>query len=519
MDHSTDVFQWPEIRWPWRKLSREFKLAFLSACGIGLIVHLYVFTNLLLGNDAANNTFHANNYLTNGRWALGFFSSFSTFYQMPVVIGLISIVMIALTAGLTVKLLELSHPAAIVITSALLVSFPSVANTFAYMFTADPYFIALFMNTLAVWLTKKYRFGWIAAVGLITLACGIYQAYICYAAGLLLFDCTLSLLKDAPVKQVLRRGIGYAAILIASLLAYILITNLLLRYHQQSFASYRGMDTMGQFDLSAMLSAIPTAYRKFILSFIRWPYSPRFLQLAQFSVPLLFGGSLLYLTAAKKLYREPLRLLLGLVTVLLLPLALDLIAVLNYSVDPHLLMIYAFVLFFVFTVKLAELAAQQLAARGRQWAWLSAVSALCCCVIVWNNFCVCNVGYHALQTCYENTFSTANRIVARIEELDGYTPGDPVAMIGSLPRSYYGIAKKYGPYSEAIHEMNQNLVLTRNFIAHYIGLPMPAPSAEQKAAVSASELVASMPAWPAEGCTAMIDGVAVVRLGEGEKLS
>ncbi len=132
--------------------------------------------------------------------------------------------MIALTAGLTVKLLELSHPAAIVITSALLVSFPSVANTFAYMFTADPYFIALFMNTLAVWLTKKYRFGWIAAVGLITLACGIYQAYICYAAGLLLFDCTLSLLKDAPVKQVLRRGIGYAAILIASLLAYILIT-------------------------------------------------------------------------------------------------------------------------------------------------------------------------------------------------------------------------------------------------------------------------------------------------------
>lgn len=200
-------------------------------------------------------------------------------------------------------------------------------------------------------------------MGLITLACGIYQAYICYAAGLLLFDCTLSLLKDAPVKQVLRRGIGYAAILIASLLAYILITNLLLRYHQQSFASYREWIPWGSLTCPpcSPRSPLPTESSFSLLS--AGPILPGFSSWPSSACRCCSAG-LCSIDRRQKALPGTLRLLLGLVTVLLLPLALDLIAVLNYSVDPHLLMIYAFVLFFVFTVKLTELAAQQLAAGG-----------------------------------------------------------------------------------------------------------------------------------------------------------
>ena len=148
----------------WRRPSKEFRLAFQSACLIGLIAHLYVFTNLLFGYDGSIAAFTANSFVVNGRWALGFFSSFSTIYQIRVVLGLISIVMIAWTAGLTVRLLELSHPVSVLLVSALLVTFPTVADTFSFMFTADAYFASLFLNTLAVWLAKRYRFGWLAAI-------------------------------------------------------------------------------------------------------------------------------------------------------------------------------------------------------------------------------------------------------------------------------------------------------------------------------------------------------------------
>lgn len=84
--------------------------------------------------------------LSSGRWSAELLSVFSTNFQLPVVIGLISVVMLALTAGLTVRILGLTNRVNIVLVSALLVTFPSVACIFAYLFTADAYFIALFLS-------------------------------------------------------------------------------------------------------------------------------------------------------------------------------------------------------------------------------------------------------------------------------------------------------------------------------------------------------------------------------------
>ena len=91
------------------------------------------------------------------------------------------------------------------------------------MFTADAYFIALFINAAAVYVAKKYRFGWVVTIFLIATACGIYQAYICYAIGLFLFDCILALLSQESVKAVLLRGGKYILLLAMGLLLYSLI--------------------------------------------------------------------------------------------------------------------------------------------------------------------------------------------------------------------------------------------------------------------------------------------------------
>ena len=93
-----NAFQWPALPLP--KLSPRFRLAFLTACLVGFLTHLYLFTNTLLNHDSIHSLFTDNNVLSSGRWSAQLLSSFSTFFQMPVVIGLISILALAVTAGL-----------------------------------------------------------------------------------------------------------------------------------------------------------------------------------------------------------------------------------------------------------------------------------------------------------------------------------------------------------------------------------------------------------------------------------
>lgn len=65
-----------------------------------------------------------------GRWALKVFSDANTQFQLPVVIGIITILMLTLTAGLTVSILEISNKLTVILVSAFLVTFPSVACFF-----------------------------------------------------------------------------------------------------------------------------------------------------------------------------------------------------------------------------------------------------------------------------------------------------------------------------------------------------------------------------------------------------
>ena len=78
-----NAFQWPALPLP--KLSPRFRLAFLTACLVGFLTHLYLFTNTLLNHDSIHSLFTDNNVLSSGRWSAQLLSSFSTFFQVPVV--------------------------------------------------------------------------------------------------------------------------------------------------------------------------------------------------------------------------------------------------------------------------------------------------------------------------------------------------------------------------------------------------------------------------------------------------
>ncbi len=518
-------YPWPELPFPCGRISRQSKLAFGSACAAGLLTHLYVFTNLLLNHDSARELIFRTEYLNLGRWFLNFIEKISSEFQVPVVIGVVSIVALAFTAVLTVKVLKFESTFGILFTSCFIVTFPVVACTFSYLYVADAYFLALLLNAAAVYIAKendKSPLHLALSVLLMALACGIYQAYICFAIGLFLFDCILRLFTDEKVSEIVKSGVRYCIVILLSLLLYYAVLKILLMVTGTSLASYQGFSSMSLENIPAFLRRIPLAYSIFFSKLFTLPVLSKFFAVVRDGFYLLFILEILYLTVRLKIYEKPEKLLLLTAGIVLIPLALNFVSVLGVDANIHMLMIYAFLLVFLLTLRFTELTARQLIiGRKAHWYIPFAVSGILSCLLIWSNFCVSNIGYLRLQISYESSFALANRIAARIEQVENYSPEIPVAFVGSPSDQIYGRA---GNEFDAFRGMtgtntkiffNEINLRDRYYIADYIGIRLPAPSEEQKEMLRQSGMLEKMPSYPAEGSVALYNGVIVVKMGEG----
>ena len=167
------------------KIKNTWKIAFLSAFVLGILIHLPVMLSDIPNHDGLSSMYFDQNMITSGRWFLSVACGFSSYFTIPWIIGLIGLLWLALTAVALTELLELADPLVIMAVSGLLVSFPALASTFAYVFTMDGYMMALFLAILAVLFTKKQKKGWLAGAVCLAFSMGIYQAYLPFAILLL----------------------------------------------------------------------------------------------------------------------------------------------------------------------------------------------------------------------------------------------------------------------------------------------------------------------------------------------
>ena len=515
-----NAFQWPALQLP--RLSPRFRLAFFTACLVGFLTHLYLFTNALLNHDSVHSIFTNNDVLSSGRWSAQLLSSFSTYFQMPVVIGLISILALAITAGLTVHILGLTHRGSIVMAAALLVTFPSLSGIFSYLFTADAYCLALLLNTLAVFCAKQYRWGWAAAIVMMAVACGTYQAFLCYAIGLFLFDCIFMLLEGEDIGKVIRKGLMYIGVCVASLVLYYVILKVILSITHTELVDYQGLNQMSLDNILTFLKNIPDAYDYFFTYFRRPSHLNRFYRYVQMADCLFLVVMGLWLAVLKGLFRDIPRLLLAAAGAALVPLALNFVFILAVGAGVHHLMLYAFVLVFLLTVKIGELVMQELVSRGRpSWMGVLGVNLALCALLVWCGFYTNNISYLRLQIRYNHSQALANRITARVEALEGYNPNTPVALVGLLPDGLYGRNNPVFSYPEAVTGTDDILLeyyySVGDVLQYCTGLRLPPFTEEQWISVYHSDFIYDMPCWPAEGSVIMYNGVAVVKLGEIER--
>lgn len=179
-------------------------------------------------------------------------------------------------------------------------------------------------------------------------------------------------------------------------------------------------------------------------------------------------------------------------------------------------MCYSFFLFFLFPISLAErLKAERLASSRAMSAILTiAFSALYLC-----NITFANQLYLRRDLEMQSTLSLMSRVIDRIEQTEGYVPGEtPVAFIGTLFDSPLAMARPgFEPLSSLMGSNNLYAITSEDYFPWYIqqvlGYPMQILSEPDRVQMAFREDILALPIFPEDGCCQMIDGTLVIRLG------
>lgn len=513
----------------WKKIPDTVKAAFFGAIVIGLLTHLYEFTNKLYNYDELMNT--PSGYGTgaeSGRWFLRilgdiFGAQFGN-YSLPFVNGMISLVLLSVSAALIANMFQLQSRLLAVALGGLFVSFPAVTSTFLFMYTAAFYSAAVFFCVLAAWLVIRFPKNIILNVcSVILIACslGVYQAYFSNTACLFVISiiliCAFSK-EEKTWKEIFLLAVRYVLVLAAGMILYFILHKCLVSYWGLEVNSYQGLDSMGQTSAAEVFAAIERGYKDFINLFRRdvmclnpttYVRKCYFLMMASWGI-----GTLCLLFGEKGCKVKKVLLMLGFIV---FPIAVYLIYIMTPNGWVYTLMAYSVVFVSIFTLIWADqfevsFDKKEIVRKGTQWiaAFTSLVMIL---VYIWyGNGC-----YMSLEYTKYHDMAYFQTMVTQIKSLEGYNDELPLAMVGneihdatntmgSLVGGTFGLG---GKSDTNISAYSRNQIITK-----YLGFAPRFCGYEEIVELMKNEKIQEMPSYPDDGSIQIVDGVIVVKIME-----
>lgn len=508
----------------WKRVPGYIQLTFVSAIVCGLIGHLYMFANKFPNHDDLHHILGMDYGTASGRWFLPFAASLDGDYSMPWLIGVLSILCLALTACFVVSLFRVRSKGGCIVTAALVTCFPTVTATFSYMFTADAYFFSTMLAAFGAYAAVRWR-GWGSLVGVIsiTLSLGIYQSYFGVAAALMVGALIFEVLDgDKSFKELMIRGIKLAAVLAVAMAAYFILVKITTM--NEPLVDYMGISEMGKISLAELPQQILMSYGKFFTFYLENDSGFHFniLRLL-FPVAALCALVCFVLVLCRKKLGG-LRTALACVLLLLLPLAADIIYVMVPGGMVHSLMLFGLMLPLPFMLGLADYTWSQGAVelpRGQRTACAAMSWAILLTLLMsaYSYVIVDNKAYLKMDISYQQTLAYSNRLVSAVEQAEGYQEGMPVFLVGHADEH------SFENPTQALDEINMtgvmDLAAYRNSYTYGQILRAALAFRGEVGRIATidglspelQEEVAQMPTYPAQGSVRVLDGAAYVMLG------
>ncbi|MBR1930483.1 MAG: glucosyltransferase domain-containing protein [Lachnospiraceae bacterium] len=524
----------PEQVWQDRKgqLKREWRLAFAAAFFCGLLIHLPILLSDIPNHDGLASMYFDQNMITSGRWFLTVACGFSSYFTIPWVIGLLGLLFLALSAVALVELLEVHDGFVISAISGLLVAFPALASTFAYVFTLDGYMMALLLAVLSVLLTKKYRLGFLGGAVCLAFSMGIYQAYLPFAILLCIYSIVVFIIDDkymgstsvqteeravSRIKRVLGNALHYLYMGGLGMALYFVILQVLLRIQGKELASYQGINNLeggGVNSQAGLLTTIGSMYRDFFAFTFKGNVLMNnvFAMTALGLLCILFLFVLFRLCLQRKWWKSPLFFVIIALLAVGLPLATNVIRMISPELNYHLLMRYQWVLYPIVLLAFVE---RYRDVAGKD-AWLQWGTLAAAFVLLFNYAVSDNIAYANLQKKYEKTYAYCLRLLDRIEQTEGYYQGIPIAIIGVVGEEQYPVTDITQKVTAGMIGMNGDSLLYtganyQEFMKHYLGATLNFLEPDAMKDIYYSKEYIEMETFPGKTATRVVDGVLYVK--------
>ena len=400
-----------------------------------------------------------------------------------------------------------------------------IALDATYSHTADVYMLALMLNIAAAWLCLRGRRrvpSVLAAAVLLVISTGLYQAYLQVFTALTMVWALLRLLKTddrAIPEAVARCAQSFLALMLAMALFFVGYYVVMAVTGVEAVSKANSIGGMKVLSGAALVDMVKTTWKMPLRQLGR--LQGRIAPLARMltAVVLMTGAAATIFTARRS--RVSAWQALGMaVLVLLLPFGMNWICLFCGGVV-HDLMMYAYIV-----PLLAALAANErawnlaLADEGKQIGKKTRAAAcvlpLAVLTLLFDRGIYANQIYLKKDLEYDATLSVMTRVVDRIEQVEGYIPGEtPVEFLGDILRSQLAMTRPAFAHLGSLTGTEENYAITYAdtfwmYLEDVMGYPIKrfreTKNEEQE------RVTDDMPCFPDKDSVQMVDGVVFVKL-------
>lgn len=499
-------------------------VSFISTFCIGILIHLYVMTNKFFNyfeyrNIMADMSITQEDTLALGRWFLPAASNVLTGYSIPALNGIIVVFYLSLMAFMICELLQIKNMAKRIVFGCTLLSFPGVASTFSFGVNADAIVLAFLLPLAGVYITHRWKYGFLAGIVLIGCGIGIYQPGVAMAIGMIFAMLWFRAMdENFAIKEFVKDVAKHSLLLILGFVFYYGMLQLILNSMSVELSNYHGVDGMTSFTPKGIAKGLVYTYGYFLSYFFSAEYMEKWSRTAgHFIGAILFFAFLVFLYRKLKTNAKKWQTLTVTALLLALPLGLNAAPFLmadrvGNGVDIY--MMFSMMLLWAVFLKMTE---SIKISPVMEWGALAAVL-----IVILNQTVICNQAYYRMDAMTSSTNSMMERMVARIEILPEWSKDTPVYFVnpGAIVNDNFEVTI---PAFEQLKKLpgtelwtNYNELGYVQYCRVYLHFPVTVAKEEQKAALDRDDRVKNMPSYPAADSIQVIDGVIVVKVSDAE---
>lgn len=514
----------------YKSLPYNNKLAFFSTILVGFICHGFMMANKWLNLDDIVQLVDTMNRTTSGRWFLMFPSAIGSEFSLPWLNGFLTIIYSSVMASIIVSMFDIKSKINSILIGGILVTFPTIGSLMPFMNTQDSYQFGAMLTGIGAYLLVKKEKGYLYSMVLFTLSLAIYQAYLGYAAGLILVYFLIELFKkEKTTREIFNNFLKMMISFTGAILIYLLVSRGIFGKY---LVDYKGLDTMGSIPLKELPKAVFSTYKNMFLFFTgyefnyHWSFMP-YIFVISF---ILLIYLIFYIGKKSRLDKD--RMIFTAFILILLPPAINVIYIMSWQAGVMLRMAYAYTVCFmmplilidyIYKINATENHEMPVAESNENFAskklnllhvsvWFLVVVSF---LSVYNNIYVTNKAYFKVWNTNKSSHAYANRISMRIEMVDGYTTDTKVVMLGN-PDSRTDFTKLIDtrdtePFIIANHLTR--LYSFKYYPERFLGLDNPISDVDEitDKLEPLRATIEEMPLYPAKDSIQMIDGTIYIK--------